>query len=205
MFWMPLRADDSQLVVPGDNNSIYTVSGRYDDTGKNDYIHITKMDANGNTLWFMDANPSANLKAVSVGVNNAGLVVLAVRDLNNYRTLELLQYSDSGYLLWDRVFDDSFTNLPVALSLDLHGNIYACGSTKSTDHYKARLWKYSGTGVMLWAVDYDPGGNTYAQQLQMLFDGTLSLGVTVYSGSSNYGQYARRVVTYSSAGSPIRN
>ena len=203
MFCAPLRADDSgQLVVPGDNNSIYTVSGRY---ANNDYIHITKMDANGNLLWSQDANPSANIKPVSIGVDNTGPVILAVRDLNNIRTLELLQYSDQGYLIWDTLFPDSVNNLPVALSIDLHGNIYACGSTKAGNHYKARLWKYNSAGAMAWYVDYDPGGNTYAQQLQMLFNGNLSLGVTVYSGNSSYGQYERRALTYDASGRQVYN
>jgi hypothetical protein len=127
-------------------------------------------------------------------------MILAAYEYNGMHTFSIVNYSAQNFLIWERL-SESRDSAPVALMLDSNNNICVCGNTKFYNRYAASIWKFNSSGVLLWHADYDGGGNTYARQIQTLFNDDIALGVTVASGSDNYGQYERRSVTYSSAGS----
>ncbi|MDD2773232.1 MAG: hypothetical protein PHP45_06000 [Elusimicrobiales bacterium] len=191
-------AERGMVSEPDRTGASYSVSNRYNN--RNDYLHIAKMDYNGSILWEANYDTAANLKPAAVVVHPAGIIILAAHELNGRRSFVLINYSSQNYLVWDRV-SDAFDSIPVALALDANGNICVCGNSRlGNNSYQASLWKYNPFGTLLWHVDYSGGGNTYARQLQTLFNDDIALGITVSLGSDTYGQYERHSVTYTSAG-----
>jgi len=186
-------AQDARLSISDNAGSRYSVSQRSND--RNDYLHISKTDINGNPFWEADYDTYINLKPISLAQTSRGIVILAANDANGGRSFSLINYSAQNFVIWDSPGDTPET-VPVFVMTDEAGNIYVCGNTKAAGHYKAGLWKFNSAGTMLWHSEYEALGNAYAHQLQILFDGNISLGVTVFVGSSNYGQYERRAITY---------
>jgi hypothetical protein len=194
------QAQEDKLAVTDPSGATYSVSGRY---GKNDYIHITKVNARGDLLWEADYDTGVNEKPVSVALNSEGIIILATRPLNDSRSFSLISYSAQNYLVWERP-SDARDSIPVSVKVDKEDRIYVCGNVKVATHYNAGLWKFDNNGSMFWDVEYTAGGNSYAQQIQLLFNGDISLGVSAFFGSDNYGQYERRAVIYDGSGRQLR-
>jgi hypothetical protein len=197
----PLRAQESKLASADVSGAIYSVTGRYDN--RNDYLRITKLNRNGDLLWEADYNTGLDEKPVSVAPNSSGIVILTAGKTNDSRTFSLINYSAGNYLIWERP-GGAYDTTPISVVTDRDDNIYVCGNTKYGNQYKAGLWKFDRTGVPLWHVEYGSDGNSYAQQLQMLFDGNITLGVTVITGSASSGQYERRAAIYYPNGGQLR-
>jgi len=196
-------AERGVVSEPDNNGAGYSVTSQYNN--RNDYLHITKTDPNGYPLWEANYDTGANLKPAAVVVHPAGIIILASHEFNRKRSFVLINYSSQNYLIWDRV-SDALDTIPVSLALATNGNICVCGNSRlGNNSYQASLWKYNPFGTMLWHVDYSGGGNTYARQVQALFNDDIALGITVSLGSDTYGQYERRSVTYTSAGAMRAN
>ncbi len=196
-----VQAQEEKLAITDPAGATYSITGRYNN--RNDYLRITKVDARGDLLWEADYDIGVDEKPIDVALNSTGVVILVTRPLNNSRSFSLINYSARNYLIWDRLSDTRESD-PVSVKVDKDDNIYVCGNTKISNRYRAGLWKFDSNGTAFWHVEYAAGENAYARQLQILFNEDLSLGVTVFTGSDNYGQYERRAITYDSSGRQMR-
>ncbi len=195
------QAQEDSLAATDASGATYSVTGRHNDT--NDYLHITKVNDRGNLVWESDYNTGVDEKPVGIAVNSSGIIILATRRLNDSRSFTLIAFSAQNDLIWERA-SGTQNSVPVALKVDKDDNIYVCGNSRTDNRYSAGLWKFDGNGAQFWYAEYPVAGNSYAQQLQLLFNGDISLGVTVFTGSDNYGQYERRAISYDSAGRQLR-
>lgn len=194
----PLCAQGNNAAADSGGN-FYPVTARFD--GRRDYIHISKLDVGGYLIWDADYATNFSQKPVAAAAGPDNLIILSARQMQNYKTLALAAYSYQNYLVWETAFDDGAQIVPVAVVVDSAGNIYACGQTRSsTGQYRAKLWKYDRNGGYLWAVEYGNSGNSYAQQVQLLYNGSIELGVKAVTGGAEYGQYRRMSLIYSPDG-----
>lgn len=196
-----LPQENTQVVAADAGGNSYTVTGRYNNY--NTFLHITKMDLNGYLMWDTDYNNGSNQVPVSAAAGNDALVILALQKMNGYKTFALIAYSFNNYLLWNRLYDDGMNNIPVSMAIDKDGAIYVCGQVRTGNQYRAKLWKYASNGAYIWSATYDGVGNSYAQQLQMLFNGNVALGVQVFTGTTGAGQYQQVMVMYDTNGSRL--
>jgi len=193
---------EGRLAVNDPSGAIYSVTGRYNNG--NDYVHIMKMDERGYPVWENDYFSNSNLKPVQAATDADSLIILNALEISGHRTFSLVKYSYQNYLVWDQPYDDGFHNIPVGLAVGRDGSIYICGQRKDGALYTAKLWSYDSSGRYLWSAEYYAGGNnSYARTVQVLFDGTISLGVTVFNGSASTGQYQRLAVQFDQNGRKI--
>jgi hypothetical protein len=105
-------------------------------------IFIVKYDPSGTVLWAKNAGGTGTDKAIDVGINNAGEIVLAgwfyspsitigTFNLTNSGTgtadIFIAKYTSSGSVTWARKAGGTDTDEPTSLSIDGSGNVYLTG------------------------------------------------------------------------------
>ncbi|MDO8804924.1 MAG: hypothetical protein Q7R35_10860 [Elusimicrobiota bacterium] len=195
------RAQESGIVARDANGAFYSVSSRYNN--RNEYLHISKMGRDGNMLWEANYDTGTDKKPVGMVAHSGGLVILASARAGSERSFSLIYYSFDNFLLRE-VISDTPGAVPVALAADKQDNIYIALTIKRANRARAELWKYDRTGAFFWSAVYEPLNNAYAQDVQTLYNGEVTFGVTQSGGSNTYGEYAPLALIYNANGARLR-
>ena len=193
-------AQDSRIVARDPQGSFYSVSGRYNN--RNEYLHISRLGRDGSLYWEGDYDTGADEKPVAMVANSLGLVILASRRDGSERSFSLVYYSFDNFFVRE-VVGNSPGAVPVAAAVDKQGNVYIALTTKKANQVMAELWKYDSGGAFYWSVVYDPLNNAYAQDVQVLYSGEISFGVTE-AGRNAFGVYQPLALVYNSSGARLR-
>ncbi len=116
---------------------------------------LLKYSSGGTLLWEKTWGGSNFEEISALAVDSGGNAYLAGRtqsfSTGNYDTL-LLKYSSSGTLLWQKTWGGSNTDIAHTLGMDVSGNVYVTGDTKSFGggDWDTFLLKYSPSGNLLW-------------------------------------------------------
>jgi uncharacterized delta-60 repeat protein len=143
------------LAFDSDGN-IYAAGNSWDSLTNNNFL-IVKYDADGNLLWKNTYNGSQNNNDIltKILVDNSGNIYAAGSIMNGFGTdVTLLKYSNSGSLIWSRIYNGG-NNLDDGaddIALDIMGNIYLCGFTSiSTYASVSFVRKYNQNGDEVWS------------------------------------------------------
>ncbi|PJA14552.1 MAG: hypothetical protein COX65_05570, partial [Elusimicrobia bacterium CG_4_10_14_0_2_um_filter_56_8] len=115
----------------------------------------------------------------------------------------LIYYSFDNFLLRE-VIGDTPGAAPVALAADKQDNIYVALTVKRANQARAELWKYDRNGAFFWSAVYETLNNAYAQDVQTLYNGEITFGVTQSGGPNSFGEYEPLTLTYNAYGSRLR-
>lgn len=162
--------NDKSYSIAVDNNSNVFVTG----VVENDDIVTIKYDSNGNELWAKTYSDSADnhyyIKMKLTASNN--IIISAVRSYwFRSKGLIFLKYNQNGNLLWDAAYgdNDSSNDYVFDFVMDNSENIYVTGLTNYyynpinflTYGGDVLALKYSSSGSLLWANNYDSPQNYY--------------------------------------------
>ena len=165
------------------SNNIYLVGYEEDSiSGDRDYI-IYKLNSAGTVLWTrtFDKNkydyPAA---IVTDGYNDVYIVGHTFLQANwENKDVQIVKYSSSGTLLWDRTLDFDDEDYGISITTDSSNNIYLCGSsratTTNTDYIAA---KYDRYGTLQWSKKW--GGLYSESALDLIVDSSNNIFITGY-------------------------
>ena len=197
----PSRAQESRIVARDANGAFYSVSSRYNN--RNEYLHISKMGRDGSMLWEANYDTGLDEKPVGMVANSGGLVILAATRTGNDRSFSLIYYSFDNFLIRETP-GNTPSAVPVAMASDKQDNIYIALTAKKANRSRAELWKFDRGGAFFWSAVYEPVGNAYAQDVQTLYNGEVTFGVTESGGSNAFGEYAPLALIYNANGARLR-
>lgn len=195
------RAQESQIVARDASGAFYSVSSRYNN--RNEYLHISKMGRDGSIAWQGDYDSGTDRKPVGMVAHSGGLVILTSTRVGKERSFSLVYYSFDNFLLRE-VIGDTPGAVPVALAADKQDNIYVALTVKRANLVRAELWKYDRAGAFFWSAAYEPLNNAYAQDVQTLYNGEISFGVTQSGGPNAFGEYQPLALIYNANGARLR-
>lgn len=203
----PLDDDSSDVAVDGAGNVYVTGFGR-EASGR--YIGLNiKYDSNGNLLWVDTDVRDVNLFGSLVEVDDSGGVIFVGSSRRGPRTrncsychgvavgsddlIVTTKYDTGGNMLWESVYEGTYTTGAAAVNIDPTGNVYVSGMDT---HKKVFLnLKYDINGNQLWKVTSSPGsarnvitdakldsfGNLYAMGHGIVTSGNTATFVIKYS------------------------
>lgn len=147
-------------------NNLATVGNTYV-TGQNTNMLITLNDQNGNQLWQKQYNNAYNLEDYAVAVTSDGneniyLAGTSGDSLNNSLDVIVLQYNQSGTLIWTYTYNNNSANgddVPTSI-IEVDNDLYiACSSIGATTNEDITLIKLDASnGTETWVKRYDTHG-----------------------------------------------
>lgn len=142
------------------------LSGRSDNDASlasNDDILTVKWDANGNFLWAVRFNGTANGRDAgrAMKVTAAGDVYVAGKTANATNSdYVLIKYNTSGAQQWVKTFDGGADDDATTMAIDNSENIYITGySVTSNQDTNIVTIKYNVQGQEQWNKSYNSAGN----------------------------------------------
>ena len=132
---------------------------------------ISKLDANGDTIWTHQIREFGYGSATSVALDDAGNLYVAGAVGGSEATADAFvsKLDGSGNQLWTRRMGGPYQDDASAIAVDGWGNIFISGSTAkhsaSSAHrdFDAYISKLNENGDLIWTVPFGiPGGNEYA-------------------------------------------
>jgi uncharacterized delta-60 repeat protein len=187
--------DDASRVVEVD------ASGNVYSTGyctyNNNYDYLTmKLNTDGNVLWATRFNGSANLAdlASAMALDSYGNVYVTGRSVGGANVLDsdyaTVKYNTNGVQQWVAIYKGSNNtpDVPRAITLDDHGNVYVSGGSYSTTFNDYTTVKYKNGGGQDWVLRYNGPANNDDFSNAVAVDGLGNVYITGYSTglSSNY-------------------
>lgn len=122
-----------------------------------------KIGPDGQTLW--QKREQAAKYAVEYGMhiafdNSGNIVVSGLKWNGNDMDIRLIKYAADGTKVWDTIFDKGVEGLeiPNAMTIDVHGNIYVTGIGWSGTSVDYLTIKYNSNGVEQWHRTENPAG-----------------------------------------------
>lgn len=158
------QVDKPNKVLMDINGNIYVTGVSWGGSSTNDDWATIKYNSYGVQQWVARYNGTGSYTDVAndMAIDASGNVYVtgwAYTEPNtecgtpDYVTIK---YNASGVQQWIKKYDgagnDDFSN---KLALDMLGNVYVTGSSKSSTNQDIAVVKYSPTGTQLWAARYD--------------------------------------------------
>ena len=189
------------LTAHDNKGNIATIYNRFD--GQSHSIQITRLTAQGYTLWNSVHSDNYYEKAYSSAMDSAGSLFLAgVRDSQKEKRFLLMKYDENGALVWENI-DNAVSCTATTMALDREGNAVVAGVCRYWNSYPARIVKFNNDGAQLWSQDYDGGGRNYVRGLQVDYQGNISVTVETVYGNYRDGSYVTRTPVYDPAGAQL--
>ncbi len=164
-------------------------SGGYQNTyGGSTDGYIVKFDAAGNRLWatyyggsaldfgyFLCVDPLGDIYIAGTSASSSGISSNGHQNsFGGYNDAFLLKMNSAGTRLWATYYGGTGDDSGAGCTVDNNGDVYLCGTTKSTANiasgghlnsqsgaYNAFLVKFSSGGVRQWGTYYGITGSTY--------------------------------------------
>ncbi|MBK8551053.1 MAG: SBBP repeat-containing protein [Ignavibacteria bacterium] len=157
----------------------------------NDFL-IIKYSSDGNELWFRTYNGPVNGNdfPTSLTIDLSGNAIITGTSVGTGTSLDIatIKYSPSGDEIWQRRLTTQTINPEEAKSItsDNKGNIYITGtSTGFSSSYDYMTVKYSSTGDLMWAKNYNgPGTNNFDEARSVAADNNGNVYVTGLSAGT---------------------
>ncbi len=201
----------NQADIPGwgisvDGSYNVYVAGATRNVTDNDDIVVIKYNSNGIPIWTRTYNGPYDAYDWGNGmiIDNAGNVYIAAESQGANTGLDFvaIKYNSSGDLQWVTRYNgpDNDEDLPIAMSINNQGYVYAAGwSYSSTTGYDMLTIKYNTNGDTLWTRRYNGPGNQEDKAWSMALDNPGNVYVAGTSAvSSTDMDYT--IVKYSSNG-----
>ncbi len=152
------REDKALLLGLDQSNNLFVVGSTEASSGFYD-VGILKYSPSGELLWSKNHNRSGvddDDLPRALKVDPAGEIYVTGSSWNgSNQDLMILKYDSQGNKLWDIYYDNSATDIGVALALDLYGNLYVGGHTRAgKPDFDLLFLKYSKTGEKRWEKSY---------------------------------------------------
>lgn len=206
----PGNLQDNAYKIKCDNSGNVYVTGRSIGNGSGYDFCTIKYSANGSQIWIQRYNGPGNGEDISVSLdldkNNS--VYVTGSSLNSSGNMDYctIKYDSSGNLIWIRRYDEGFDDRSVDLEIDVYGNIYITGSSRSSNSDQSEKYltlKYDSNGNFLWGQKYDETilrPDTPAD-LTLDFNGNVIITGTSTSGGETWEDIA--TIKYSSEGEQL--
>jgi hypothetical protein len=164
----------SKPVIDAQGNIYVAASLMLAEEGYNRTPVVVKLNANGDTLWryeqersnvpfpytasyFSDIALDASGNIFAIGV-----VPVVIEELGIFAKPIIAKIDPNGNLLWSQLMFENISSENVAagvLAVDNEGSAYFTGRRSITfQQYNAFVWKFSGTGDLLWTHTYALSG-----------------------------------------------
>lgn len=196
---------NGNLIISGysssSNGDIPTNLGNFD-------VLLMSTDNVGNILWTkIFGGSQVDLCYSHLLTDDGGFILGGGSYSNNHdvsgnhgdQDFWVFKTDNAGNLLWQQSSGGSGNDVCYSLAKDNTGNIYACGTTNSSDgniniaHGNYDIWvlKYNSSGTVLWNKTY--GGSNYETAQSLLIDSRQNILIGGYTRSvdddvtSNYG------------------
>lgn len=173
-----------------------------------DDILTVKYDSSGNEIWHRRFDGGMDDRAVRLGVDSSGNVVVlgTIEQGDPYVETNFLtlKYDSSGQLLWKDIYDGSPYNSQEDTAADLaigpQGDIFVAGTSWS-GFSKADITtiRYSSEGQRVWVSTYNSLNNVEDHATAMKVDATGNVYVTGYS-ADNDGYFDCLTIKYDADG-----
>lgn len=193
-----------------DNQNNIFLSGCHNQ-GKRGKYFTYKFSNNGVYQWSRfysgpDTIPQGdNDVAIKNGCDKFGNIYVTGYSLSfnnlNYEDILTIKYSSQGDKIWERRYDNHYSDIPVQIIIDRNSNIYICGTTyvSSNSNFGMVILKYDPEGNLVWDRIYST--IYYCKAVDMAIDSIgniYTLGLT-YDSLYHY-FYASVLVKYSNEG-----
>lgn len=158
----PGNLQDNAYKIKCDNSGNVYVTGRSVGNGSAYDFCTIKYSSSGSQIWIQRYNGPGNGEDISVSLDldNNNSVYVTGNSLNSSGNMDYctIKYDSSGNLTWIRRYDGGFDDRPVDLEIDVSGNIYITGSSRSSTSDQSEKYltvKYDSNGNFLWGQKYD--------------------------------------------------
>ncbi len=164
-------------------------TGVYDFLGGAMDFLTMKIDPSGNLLWAnIEDGRTLDYMQTKEGITTdaSGNIYIAGTSTNTSGNSDIvtLKYDKQGNLLWSKYFNGAANGDDNASSIGIDGlgNVYVSGSSGAANGMADWVTiKYSGSGIIQWAVTYNGAANDYDWPTAMKIDTAGNVFVTGYT------------------------
>lgn len=154
-----------------------------------------KYDSNGNRLWEA-TQPGTEYAAefgLAITMDASGYPIATGIHWNGHdMDIQTIKYDvETGAVIWQSIFDGNKGGLdvPVAITVDLNGNVILTGFTYTGNNIAYLTLKYSENGNLLWsATDDNLNRDTWNEPSSIAVDQEGNIAVTGFGGNENFWQ-----------------
>jgi len=206
----PGNLQDNAYKIKCDNSGNVYVTGRSIGSGSGYDFCTIKYSSSGSQIWIQRYNGPGNGEDISVSLDldNNNSVYVTGNSLNSSGNNDYctIKYDSSGNLIWIRIYDGGFDDRPVDLEIDVSGNVYITGSSRSSTSDQSEKYltvKYDSNGNFLWGQKYDETISRPDTPADLTLDvnGNVIVTGTSTSGGETWEDIA--TVKYSSGGEQL--
>lgn len=145
----------------------------------NSELFLLKFDTTGALMWQRSSGGNDTDMGEGVALDSSGMVYVtgSTRSLGPNQAAALLKFNSAGSLLWQRAWNDSTSDLGLSVALDIAGNVYIAGSTKSSgaETIDALIMKMNSTGNILWQKTWGNSNATIGEGIAIDQQGNLAV------------------------------
>lgn len=185
--WGGNQLDYGTGICLDSDGNIYLIGNTYSFGGYIDCA-ILKLDSNANILWQKTWGDGAANYATNVVYAQSGDIFVSATSTAGAGSddFALLKFSNSGSLLWQKIWGGEYSDMAYSVGVDSSGSVYVVGGTNSyasgsSGPTDVALLKYDSTGTLSWRKLW--GGDNHDVPRALVVDALNNIHVTGYTAS----------------------
>ncbi|MHC5081130.1 MAG: NHL repeat-containing protein, partial [Planctomycetota bacterium] len=190
--WGSTSHEQSDFLEIDSSGNIYCASRTSSFGAGGDDTLLLKYNSSGSLQWAKTWGGSGTEHFWSNAIDSSGNSY-CVGFTESYgaggRDIILVKYDVSGAIQWARTWGGAADDTSSGVAVDLSGNVYCNGSTRSfgAGNWDRALLKYDGSGVLQWAKTWGGGAGDAGHDVRVGSNGNIyTVGWTVSFGAGSY-------------------